>query len=204
MSNNISNGVSGVGTVNGAPTASVTLSGTLTDGANGQLALTQSGAGTLVLTNAGDTYTGATTVTAGTLQIGSTASAGAISTSSGVTVSTGGTLSLVNVNGGTFSNNVSNGTSGSGSLNIGTLKINSANSTTVAGTLTDGTHGQLALSQSGAGTTILTNTGNNYTGATTVSNGVLQIGTAGQLPPRSAVARSGSMAPALFPGQPHG
>ena len=57
-----------------------------------------------------------------------------------MTTALGGTFSLVNVNGNTFANNVSNGLAG-----VGTLKINSTNTNTLSGALTDGAVGQLAI-----------------------------------------------------------
>ena len=62
LKNSVTNDVGGLGTLNnGALTTTITFSGVLTDGtAAGQLAFTQSGAGSTILTNSGNTYTGAT------------------------------------------------------------------------------------------------------------------------------------------------
>ena len=87
-----------------------------------------------------------------------------------MTVSSGGILFLVNVAGNTFDNNITNGV-----LGTGTLLINSANTNTLSGSLTDGAAGKLALTISG-GVTFLTNAGNTYSGATTISGGDLEIG----------------------------
>ena len=66
-----------------APSAgSTTFSGVIRNGA-GQLALTVSGPGTQVLAGS-NTYTGATTITTGTLQIGSGGTTGSINGTSGV------------------------------------------------------------------------------------------------------------------------
>ena len=66
-----------------APSAgSTTFSGVIRNGA-GQLALTVSGTGTQVLAGS-NTYTGATTITTGTLQIGSGGTTGSINGTSGV------------------------------------------------------------------------------------------------------------------------
>ena len=181
FSNNVSNGLGGTGTLDiasASPNALVTVSGALTDGAAGKLAFTQNGSGTTVLTNANNTYSGQTTVSSGILQIGTASLAGSIGASSTVLVSNSATLSLVNVNGNTFTDSVANITGG-----LGTLNVNSANTITLSGALTDSSTGQvgqtgtLSLTQSGAGTTILTNTGNTYAGTTTISNGTLQVGT---------------------------
>ena len=151
----------------------LTLSGALTD-SGGSLALTQNGSGTTILTNTGNTYSGPTTINSGVLKIGSSATAGSIGAGA-VGVNSGGTLTIVNLGGNptgdTFANNISNGVGG-----VGTVNVASANTNILSGTLTDGAAGTLALTQSGAGTTILTNTGDTYSGATTVNGGTLQIG----------------------------
>ena len=68
-----------------------------------------------------------------------------------------------------------NGTLGTGSIsNAGTLSFNRSNLYTVANTIT----GSGALRQIGSGTTILTGS-ISYTGVTTATNGVLQIGDGG-------------------------
>ena len=76
---------------------------------------------------------------------------------------------VVNVNAGTFASTVSNGVGG-----VGLVSINSPNTITLSGVLSDGANGQLAITQSGAGTTVLTNT-NTYTGPTTVNAGRLVV-----------------------------
>ena len=188
FSNNVSNGAGGVGTVNGTTDTVVTLSGTLTDASPGQLQLKQTGSGATILTNAGNSYSGATTVTNGLLEVGSTAAAGSIGPAD-VSIQSTGVLSLVNVHTNVFANNVGNGLSGTG-----ILQVFSANTITLSGTLTDGGAGELALSQFGKGTTILTNAGNTYSGPTVVAAGILQIGTAtepGSIGETSAVGVSG-------------
>ncbi len=157
------------------PAIDVVNAGTTTTVASvvaGKAGLAATGAGTLILTNGANTYTGGTTVTSGTLQLGTSAAAAKISSAGAIAVGSGGTLSILNVSGNSLANAISNGLIG-----IGTLDIDSAHTTTLSGALTDGTVGQLALTQSGTGTTILTNAGNTYSGTTTVSQGTLQIGT---------------------------
>ena len=121
------------------PTISVTNAGdvaTISAKLTGSAGLTTNGAGTLILTNAANSYTGGTTINHGILQIGTTAVAGGFGAASAVTILNGGNLSLVNFNGATFANNVTNGQSGTG-----TLTINSAKGITLSGALTDGTAG---------------------------------------------------------------
>lgn len=170
-----------------APEIDVTNAGnsaTISAKLAGTAGLKVGGAGTLILTNPANTYTGATQVGVGTLQIGTTVAASKIVATSAVTLSQGGALSLVNVGGGTFANNVTTGAGG------GTLTLGSANTTTVSGTLTDNGTDQLSVLQSGTGTSILTNAHNTYSGSTTISGGTLQIGTttaAGSIGANSAI-----------------
>ncbi len=120
--------------------------------------LTKSGPGTLALGGT-NTYGGATTITAGLLELlpGTTLGSGALA-----------------VNGGSFNNGGNNvsvgGLSGSGGivLNGGSLATNSAADNTFGGVIS----GTGALVKQGTGT--LTLTGNNlYSGGTTVSGGIL-------------------------------
>lgn len=188
---NITNNLGGLGTVNTTFLTPMTLTGTLTDG-TGQLALDitlgNSSQGGITLTNAHNTYSGLTSVTQNTLQIGTTTTPGSIGPNSPVQVHIAGTLLLVNVAGNTFANNISNGGG-----NVGTVNVNSAKTNTLSGTIADGSFGTIAFTQSGTGTTILTNT-NSYTGATSVTAGVLQIGngSTGNLTGTSGVTVSNS------------
>ena len=141
----------------------------------GSGALTQAGASTLTLTGA-NTYTGATTVNAGTLQVGAT---NALSSGSALTLN--GT-SILDLNGysstigslaGVAGTSVTSGVAGSATLSAG----GNNTSTTFAGVMQNGS-GTVALSKVGSGT--LTLSGNNTnTGATTISAGTLQIGAGG-------------------------
>ena len=189
---NVSGGVSGHGTLNVNSAKSNTLSGALTDGSSGQLALTQSGAGTTILTNSGNTYSGSTTVSGGILQVGTSTIAGSIGSGSAISIGNGGTLTLVKLSNSTFANSVTDGLGGTGTLNI-----NSTGNLTLSGVLSDGSSGQLNLLQSGTGTTTLTGI-ETYTGATTVNAGTLQIGngSSGNLAAGSAVtvANTGTLA----------
>ena len=108
---------------------------------------TQAGSGTTILT-AANSYTGATTINAGILQLGNGGTAGALSTSSAITNNANLTVNR--------SNTVTQGTDFSSSAITGTG----------------------SLTQAGSGTTILT-AANSYTGITTISAGILQLGNAG-------------------------
>ncbi|WP_230413190.1 autotransporter-associated beta strand repeat-containing protein [Paraburkholderia antibiotica] len=130
--------------------------------------LTKAGAGTLTL-SAVNTYTGTTTVNAGTLAMGI---ANAIATSSAVTVNSGATLALQD-----FSQTV-NDLSGAGAVTLGSsastvLTASNAADTTFSGVISG------AGSVDKAGTAALTLSGaNTYSGGTTVSAGTL-IATSG-------------------------
>ena len=167
---------SGIVTNSGASAATLTVgdngtntvfSGTLTNG-TGTLGLTKNGVGIFTLSG-NNTYTGATTVSAGTLQVGSTTG---FSSGSAFTVN-----SVLDLAG--FSNTVAS-LAGSGSVtNSGaspaTLTAGGdGSSTAFSGTLANGT-GSLGLTKIGAGTMTLTG-GNTYTAGTTITAGVLQIG----------------------------
>ncbi len=130
---NITGGITGAANVNtktvafnnvGAVNVSTTA---ISDGAGGgKVAVTKGNSGTVTLSVA-NTYTGATTVSAGTLLV---SGSGTINTSSGVTI-TGGVLDYQNnttglnrnltINGGTFKNNSSQNYTGSLTFTSGTV-----------------------------------------------------------------------------------
>ena len=131
--------------------------------------LQQLGASTLILSGT-NSYTGATTVSAGTLKAGST---GALSTSSAFTVNStldlGGFNSLIASLGGGGGGIVTNSGGSAATLTAG----GDNTSTTFAGVIQDGAS-TTALEKSGGGTMTLTGT-NSYTGATTIGAGTLAL-----------------------------
>jgi autotransporter-associated beta strand protein len=129
-------------------------------------ALTKTGSGTLTLSGA-NTYTGGTTVEAGTLRAGG---AGAFVGNTAYAVN-GGTLDL---NGFNLTMSSLSGTGGTVALGAAALAIDQATDTSYAGAVT----GTGSLTKAGAGTLTLSGA-NTYTGATTVDAGTLQLGSGG-------------------------
>ena len=125
--------------------------------------LAKAGSGTLTL-NGTNTYTGGTAITGGILQVGADANLGGAA--SNLTFD-GGTLSFAG--GFTSARNLLLNSGG------GTLD-NSGSAVSLTGVLS----GSGPLTKTGAGTILLTSA-NNFTGATTIRNGVLQIGNAAAL-----------------------
>ncbi|MGD1017975.1 MAG: autotransporter-associated beta strand repeat-containing protein [Verrucomicrobiia bacterium] len=148
--------------------------------------LTKDGTGVLTLSGA-NAYVGATTISAGTLKLGANNVIPDAPTSAG-NVTDNGTLDM-----GGFSDAI-NGLSGSGTVDnsgggTSTLTVGNNNATSVfAGTIQN-TSGTLALAKTGTGVLTLSGT-NTYGGATTVSQGVLQLGSSGGLSSNSAVSVS--------------
>ena len=163
--------------------------GNLTQNGLDDLSVTKSGSGVQSLSVVSGTYAGATSISGGTLSITTAASLG---TASGATTVNGGTLDLnglalasseaINLNG--------TGTAGSGALTAtGTASIANSNLLTLdadtsiggAGTLTltgilAESGGPRSLTKTGAGTLVLANTNNTYSGATLVAQGTLRAG----------------------------
>jgi outer membrane autotransporter protein len=130
---------------------------------SGTGAFQQNGAGTTILT-AANTYTGATTVNAGTLQ------AGAVNTfapGSAFTVVSGATLNLASFN------QTIGSLAGAGSVALGSATLTSGTdntSTTFSGTIS----GTGSLTKIGSGTLTLSGA-NTYSGGTTLAAGTLRL-----------------------------
>ena len=93
-------------------TSSATISAVLT---GASVNLTKSGTGTLILTGA-NTYTGSTSVTGGTLQIGAGNSSGSIAAASTITLSSGTTLAYNLFSGATPTNAIVSASAGAGMI----------------------------------------------------------------------------------------
>jgi autotransporter-associated beta strand protein len=173
--------VSGPGTIQNGTLSAASLIGTNTSG-NASVSAVLSGTGTVAMNGAGGTltlsgansYTGGTTINAGTLALSGSGTLGGSSAS--VTVA-GGVLDL-----GTTSQALGDVTlSGAGTIQNGTLAA-----TTLTGTNTSGTAvvaadliGTGGVTKSGAGGILALSGANLYTGATQVNSGTLQLGNAG-------------------------
>ena len=136
---------------------------------------TKSGAGALTLTNS-NTYTGLTTITAGTLtldQAGTTTTGQVIKDTNAVTVN-GGTLALADDTETVGALTLTDGSlTGTGNTIVGTsYTLNTGDEDTFTASAILG--GSANLTKSEAGTTILSGA-NTYTGTTTVSGGILSV-----------------------------
>lgn len=153
-----------------------TISGVISDGGIGGGvggALTKEGSGTLILSNI-NTYTGLSTISAGTLSL-----IGSGSISGGVSISAG-TFDISDV---TTSSTIASLAGSGGSVELGTknLIVNTTASTSYAGTLA-GTNGTNALTKTGSGVLTLTGDSSAYTGMTIITAGGLALSGSGELP----------------------
>ena len=126
--------------------------------------LTKAGAGFLSLTGA-NTYTGDTTVNAGTLQLGP---GGSLASTTALIVNGGG-FEILNGSGQTVGSLA--GTGGGVLLGDGSLTVDQAATTSFAGVINGGG----GLTKTGAGLLSLTGF-NSYSGGTTVDAGTLRLG----------------------------
>ena len=177
------NGVTAL-TLNPGNGVTDSYSGIIADGAAG-MTLTKTGAGTQVLTGS-NTFTGATTISAGTLE---SAKAATLLNSGTVTVSNAGSTLAANYGG--ASDYLAN--------NIVTLLAKTVFSSTSTAfgfdtTNASGTYGNnltmaAGLTKLGANTLTLTGL-NTYTGATTISGGTLESANAASLPTSGTITVS--------------
>lgn len=173
----------GDGTNNGSlSTSSVADSGTLilNEGSastistqiSGSGAVTQNGSVNTTLSGA-NVYSGATTVTSGTLTAGSTAAFGGPNGLSAVTVNNSGILALNGFNN-TVGSIASSGLTTNSAIQLGSATLTSGGnntSTSFAGVVS----GSGGLAKAGTGTLTLSGV-NTYTGTTTISGGAIAIG----------------------------
>lgn len=186
---------SGVGTISVTGSGVYQLGAVISDYAGQAGALRKTGAGTLYLNpDASNTFSGGTTVVAGTLQFGATGSLGTGMVTLGS--SGGGSATLESVRGGyTASNNITVASGSSGTLTLhasstagfnstfsGTITLNdnlTVRSDSVAGyamRLTGAISGSSNITKTGTGTARLENNNTGYSGITTISAGTVQLG----------------------------
>jgi autotransporter-associated beta strand protein len=160
--------------------ATLVLSGVLSNASGSSTGLVKLGGGVLEL-SAANTYTGPTTVDQGTLQFGVS---GALPSLSAVSLAKGTTLDLNN-NQGSIGSLSGQGlvTLGTGTLTLG----NNNSSTTFSGTIS----GPGNLIKVGTGTQILSSP-NSYSGITTLNSGVLSVGDSAALGTGTLVLNGGT------------
>ncbi|MBI1207738.1 MAG: DUF4347 domain-containing protein [Azospirillum sp.] len=171
----------------GGDNSSTTFSGTIGDDVD-SASLTKAGTGTFTLSGS-SSYSGLTTVSAGTLKVTNATALGG--TGSGTTVSSGATLEV----GAGLTLGEALTLSGTGAGSAGALALTSGTATvsgavtlaadatvnvasgaglTLSGGITDGAS-SFALTKAGAGTLTLTTTASTYDGGTTMSAGVVSV-----------------------------
>ena len=126
--------------------------------------ITAQGGGVLDLSNPSNSYTGATTVAAGSTLMGGVANAFATSGS----VAVNGTLDLSR----NSLNQTANSLSGTGSVLLGSATLTASNGATNT-TFSGGISGPGSLTKTGTGTLTLSGTSSTYGGGTTISAGTL-------------------------------
>ena len=181
----ISTGYSTITALTLSPTTGLTASysGAIADNGNA-MTLNINGAGTQILAGT-NTYTGATTVTTGKLQIGN-GTTGSISSSSAVTVNSSTSLSFDEATG----SNVTNGITNNGTI----LGFESASN--ITNTLSGNISGIGKFSQTNIGTTILSGI-NTFTGGVNINMGIVQVASADTLGVSGPLGKSGTI---LFGG----
>jgi fibronectin-binding autotransporter adhesin len=177
-------------TLTGTNTGNNTLAAAIGNNGSDVVSLAKTGAGTWVLSG-NNNYTGATTITAGRLRAVGNAS---LSANSAFSVASGAVLGL---NGAAAS---IGSLAGAGTVENGhastaaALTVGGDNtSTTFSGVIQNGAAAALGLTKAGSGRFTLASA-NSYTGATSISAGVLEIGSAGTINSTSGITVDGSTA----------
>ena len=161
-----------------------TLSGAVT----GSGAINKSGAGTLTISGANNTYTGSLNIDQGVVTFASTnASAFSASTSAlsfGSSDTPTLTLAGKSLTRGNISSTNTNAVIENNNASAATLTSSAPSNSTFAGVMQNGAVGTLSFAKAGAGTLTLSGA-NTYTGSTTISGGTLNV--AGSLSSSSEV-----------------
>ncbi len=148
-------------------------SGTFSKNISGSGGLTQLASSLLRMSGA-NTYRGPTTISAGTIQLGSST---ALGSSSAVSISSGAVLDLDNISAMIGSLTGSGTVTNTAASNTATLTLKPAagSISTFSGIIQNGSTANVALTLNGNGTEVLTGS-NTYTGTTTITAGTLQLG----------------------------
>ena len=170
------------GTITGSGTSALSSTaafdvrnGSVTIPLSGSVALTKSTSATVTLSGV-NTYTGITTVSAGTLLLGVVNS---LPSTSAVTISSGAVLDL-----GSFNQSIGSlASAGTVALGTATLTTGGDNTATTFSGVISGTGG---LTKNGSGIFTISGT-NTFAGATTINTGTLKLGATGGIPATSAV-----------------
>jgi len=170
----ITNTVGGTSTLTStAASGTSTYAGNIVDGV-GAVAINKAGAGTLTLSGS-NSYSGGTTVSNGTLQIGNAnaLAAGALTVNGGTLDLHGNSMSvsILSGAGGHITNTAGSGTS--------TLATTISGTSTYAGNIADGTASSVVVDQKGAGTLILS--GSIGMTGLTAENGTVQLTQSGSI-----------------------
>ena len=169
----------GAGSVLTSTSGFTLQSGTVTAALAGSVALTKNTTGTVLISGA-NAYTGATTISAGTLRLGATET---LPNASAVTVSAGATLDMNDLT------DTVGSLAGAGNLLLGAgTLIAGGDNTSTSFTGTAGGSG--GITKNGTGTLTLGGT-NSFTGATNVNTGTLALGSAASAPASSRVTVAG-------------
>jgi len=202
----VSGGISGVSTsgstttltLNGSNTGINQLSGIISDGGTGKLALVKSDAGQWRLTG-NNTFSGGVTLNAGTLGIGTTNNvlgSGALTINGGslTNLTAGNNYGNAVVVGGDFTLNAAAAFTLSGNVDLGaatrtiTASTSSGNTVTLSGTISNG-----GLNKVGPGTLVLSGT-NTFTGGVSISEGMVSANTIANSGAASALGAGNSIA----------
>ncbi len=168
----------GVITFNNLSSGALTISAPILD--NSASGLTLAGTGTTILTGTGSTYSGATTITGATLQLGNVSTAGSVNNSA-IAIGAGGTLNIKEPTGTSIASNIVN----NGAL---TITIPAAGNLTLSGNIS----GAAAFPAVATNTTLNLAGTNSYTAATSVT-GNLVITPTGSLGATAVTVNNGGV-----------